>query len=340
MSFKFWSQNNKSAKEALLPKLGLRAWGVLDKDEKYKIWKYLEIHFFDKEPRKDYNHPQNENGIFYQFYGNFTEQENIRLRIMRSIYALNDAYKAKSFARRFLENPKPNSAFADFFDIFLNENENVVYELLSIYAKCTILEREKEEVYRLKGQTDDAYQKDLKKWRWAEFDNFTKNFNTVFGEFGINVYLTRGGLISRKDKKITEDIYEPVLIALSDPEWGEVNKLLGDSFEEYRKTTSAGYSNSVTNTVAAVQAFLQILILGKTGREDISKLIPMGLSKKLIPSDIFSQNAFKNIASTLAKERQETGIAHPKKEYATAKNARLVLNLAMTFIQHCLQPPE
>jgi hypothetical protein len=42
------------------------------------------------------------------------------------------------------------------------------------------------------------------------------------------------------------------------------------------------------------------------------------------------------IESILMRERQETGIAHPKKEYAKEKNALLVLNMAMIFIQRCL----
>jgi hypothetical protein len=35
-------------------------------------------------------------------------------------------------------------------------------------------------------------------------------------------------------------------------------------------------------------------------------------------------------------ERQETGDPHPKKEYATERNAKLVLNLAMIFLQHSM----
>ena len=41
--------------------------------------------------------------------------------------------------------------------------------------------------------------------------------------------------------------------------------------------------------------------------------------------------------SIFARERQETSNAHPMKEYATEKNTRLILNLAMIFFQHCIQ---
>lgn len=51
----------------------------------------------------------------------------------------------------------------------------------------------------------------------------------------------------------------------------------------------------------------------------------------------FLDNDYKKIAITiLARERQSTSNAHPKREYAIEKNARLVLNLVMIFIQHCI----
>jgi hypothetical protein len=141
----------------------------------------------------------------------------------------------------------------------------------------------------------------------------------------------------RQDSKIIEEVYEPILSFLSNNKWEEVNRLLSDSFADYRKNTPQGYSNCVTNTISAVQAFLQILVHDKTGKGEISKLIAEAQKKSLVPNDFFTQKIFENMESILAKERQETGIAHPKKEYATEKNTRTILNLAMIFIQHCIQ---
>jgi len=59
--------------------------------------------------------------------------------------------------------------------------------------------------------------------------------------------------------------------------------------------------------------------------------------KKLIPENSFTQKIFDNLESIFARQRQETSIAHPKKQYANEKNARLILNLAMVFLQHCIQ---
>lgn len=75
---------------------------------------------------------------------------------------------------------------------------------------------------------------------------------------------------------------------------------------------------------------------GKIGSGEISKLIPQAQAKNLIPPDVFTKEIFKTIESVLMRERQETGDPHPKKAYATDKNARMVLNLVMVFFQHCI----
>ncbi|MCD6384333.1 hypothetical protein J7M23_01010, partial [Candidatus Sumerlaeota bacterium] len=214
---------------------------------------------------------------------------------------------------------------------------DVVMELLSLYCKVLILERKGSVIDRKEDDTEEEYQERLQAWRWADFDNFAGDLNEVFTDFGINLYLTRQGFMPRQEKKIIKEIYEPVLNYLSHPKWKEVSKLLSDSFDEYRKNTPQGYSNCVTNTISAIQAFLQIMIMGKTGKGEISKLIVEGQKKNLLPNDFFTRRIFENIESIFARERQETGIAHPKKEYATEKNARTILNLAMIFFQHCIQ---
>ena len=117
----------------------------------------------------------------------------------------------------------------------------------------------------------------------------------------------------------------------------KVEELFNSEFPEYRKNSPQGYSNSVTNTISAVQAFLQILNTGKTGKGNISPLIVEAQKKGLIDDDSFTKQIFDNIESIFAKERQETSIAHPKKGYATEQNARTILNLAMVFFQHCIQ---
>jgi len=334
MVFKLWSELNPEAKKKLKPDFGFRNRDFLNGDKKYKIWKYLELYFFDKDIKIKYG-PAERKEIYYEFYGKYSEQK--QKRIYFSISLLNHKYKAQSYARNFLEDRVLNSACQDFYEIFMNQNEQVVMELLSLYSKVLISEREDKAISEEENEKEEEYQKRLQEWRWEDFDKFAQNLNEVFADFGINLYLTRQGFIPRQEEKITKEIYEPVLRYLSHPKWKEVNNLLSDSFDEYRKNTPQGYSNCVTNTVSAIQAFLQIVVNGKTGKGEISKLIPEAQKRKLIPQDFFTEKIFGNMESIFARERQETSNAHPMKEYATEKNTRLILNLAMIFFQHCIQ---
>lgn len=331
MSFKLWSELNPKARKELKPDFGFRDWNSLSEDEKYKIWKYLEFYFFDKDVKSEYR------GIYYEFYGEDWEEEQKSERIFFSIKGLNYKYKAKSYAGNFLENGTLNSACHDFNEIFMIQDEHVVMELLSLYCRILISERADETTYKKEDEIEEEYQKRLQNWRWEDFDKFCENLNGVFTDFGINLYLTRQGFIPRQEGKIIKEIYEPVLGYLSHLKWKEVSKLLSDSFDEYRKNIPQGYSNCVTNTISAIQAFLQIIVKGKTGKGKISELITEGQKKNLIPNDFFTKKIFENIESIFARERQEVGTAHPKKEYATEKNARTILNLAMIFFQHCIQ---
>ena len=335
--FKLWSELNPKIKKELKPDFGFRNWNSLNDDEKYKIWKYLEFYFFDKDIKTKYDSL----GIkkaYYRFYGEeyLDEKKRKQARIYYSIMALNRRYKAKSYATDFLENETLNSACCDFYEIFVTQDENVVMELLSLYSKVFILERADLTINRKEDEIEEEYQNRLQNWKWEDFDKFCEDSNEVFADFGINLYLTRQGFIPRQEEKIVREIYEPVLSYLSHPRWKEVSKLFSDSFDEYRKNTPQGYSNCVTNTVSAIQAFLQIVVNEKTGKGEISKLIPEAQKKNLIPNDFFTQKIFANIESILARQRKETGIAHPKKEYASEKNARIILNLAMIFFQHCI----
>lgn len=247
-------------------------------------------------------------------------------------------YKAKSYAGNFLENATLNSACYDFYEIFMKQDENVVMELLSLYSESLISERADETIIsKKKDEAEEEYQKRLQNWRWADFDKFSENLNEIFTDFGINTYLTRNGFIPRQEGKIIKEIYEPVLNFLSHPKWKEVNKILSDAFDDYRKNTPEGYSSCVTNTVSAIQSFLQIIVKGKTGKGDVSNLIIEGQRGKLLPDDFFTKRIFDNMESIFARERQKTSNAHPKEKYATEKNARTLLNLAMVFFQHCIQ---
>jgi hypothetical protein len=322
--FKTWSEINPKALEKINPKIGLREWDELTNDEKDKIFRY----FYNKK----WFHNDYENIVFH------------------SIRNLNDLYKKQSFGIKTLEHNGPHyscgsldsccydNASEDFLSIFRIQNQDVVYELLTLYAWQMI-------DFGILRRLNDAENEEIRKDEINRayncynnsFDKFALCFNDIFGQFGINVMLTRSGLIPRQDEKITKEIYEPVLMFLSDLKWESVNRDLKDAFKDYQLKTDKAYSSCVTHTISALQAFLQLIVNGKTGKGDISALIIEARKKKIIPDDKFTEQIFKNIESILMYERQATADAHPKKEYATEKNARLVLNLVMVFLQHCIQ---
>lgn len=308
--FKLWSETNNDAKELLSPNLELRDWNQLNQNEKQKIWLYLKYWF--------------------------TSEEDIK-RVFFSILELNELHKYRSPAKNFLSDHSRNNAFLDFQEIFLNEDQHVVFELLSCFCQQILKERENSEFYRNEKESDESYNKRFTEWRHEEFDKFAERVNDVFEHFSINVVITRTEFIMRQDKKITEEIYIPVLNFLSSKKWTEVNKNLKDAFRAYQEKTESGYSNCVTYGISALQAFLQVLVQGKIGKGNISPLIKEAQKKNLIPNDAFSNQIFTNIESILMQERQENSDAHPKKEYANEKDARLVLNLIMIFLQHCIQ---
>lgn len=339
MEFKLWSETSIEAKKELKPDMGFRSWDSLTEEEKYKIWNHLEIHFFN--PKVKYDHQGNlttysgENSEYYSFEEPY--QEDKRNRISYTIVYIHDVCRVNNYAKNFLINRTYHNACKDFRTIFMNESENVVFELLSVYTKKLIEEFE-DKYYRYKSQEEnnEDFEKERKEWKDKNFANFADELNIVFADFGLKVHMTKTGFIPRQDDKILTDIFEPALKCLADDKWKEVNNILSDAFAEYRKNTKNGYSTCVTHTVSAVQAFLQILVKGKTGSGDISKLIIQAQNDNLIPQDMFTKEVFNTIEKVLMRERQETGDPHPKKSYATEKNAKMVLNLAMVFIQHSL----
>lgn len=329
MSFKLWSENNNEAKQSLKPDLGLRDWDTLSNDEKKRIWKYLQCYFFDPKTRYDY-----QSNPYFVYELDYKAEE----RVCFAVKQLSILYKQKNFAKFYLEKKTNYNAALDFYSIFITKECNAVVELMSLYCKAILLQREGkffEAHFIEETNRTDEHQTLRITWEFEEFDDFANELNEVFGDFGLNVYLTRNGFIPKQDDKIIYDIYEPVIKVLGNQDWKEVNNLLSDAFLEFRKNTSNGFSTCITHTVSAVQAYLQIIVNGKTGSGDIKDLVKLAQSKELIPSDTFSREIFKTIESILMRERQEKGDAHPKKEYATEKNARMVLNLAMVFLQHC-----
>jgi len=307
--FKFWSATQSDALEELHPTLGHRSWNELSTQEKDNVWHYLKNYFSDE-----------------------------NLRTFFAIYCLNENHKYRSYGKHFLHDQTEQSARMDFEHIFRNESQNVLLELFSCFCRAILVERADKALYKSSNESEEEFKNRLNEYRHEDFDKFAERLNDVFEHYGVNVLLTRQGFIPRQDDKITKEIYIPVLQFLSAESWMPVNRDLRDAFKAYQEKTDQGYSNSITHAVAALQAFLQITVDGKSGSsEGVASLVKKAQEKGAIPADKFSSEIFKNIDAVLMRERGKTGDAHPKQEYANEKNARLVLNLVMVFIQHCIK---
>lgn len=321
MAFNLWSESNHQIKNNLKPDLGLRGWNEVGYEERKAIWKHFEDFFFVSNLKYDYGRHNNQYINSENWYYPFLEPDALlkRYRIQNTINEMFRLYRVKNYTVNYSIEKTPFNAHQDFFDIFLEEDQDVVFELLSLFCKNLLSDEDLTE-----QQCID------------EFNSFSSQINSVFSDFGIDIFLSRTGFIPKQDEKIIDEIFVPVLQVLSDEKWREVNKILADAFKCFTIKNPSSLSSSVTHTVSAVQAFLQILVHGKTGSGDIAALIQEGQKSNLIPNDFFTKEIFKNIVSVLMKERQETGDAHPKKEYATEENAKVVINVSMIFIQHCL----
>lgn len=320
--FKLWSESNPDAKENISPQIGMREWDDLTTEDKERMLKiFIQFRWFIRDKRKFIPH---------------------------TIVSLNKRYKNIGYGKHLLNHGGPHyldkegsldncchtEAENDFFEIFREQSQDVVYEMLSIHSKYLIDQDYLEKYDNAKDENErvliinEAY--DL-------FDKFAYFYNDTAKQFSLNIMLTRNGFVFIQDKKITEEIYIPVINYLSDKKWEPVNRELEDAFDDYQKGTDKEYSSCVTHAISALQAYLQLIVNNKTGKGSINSLIVTARKQSLIPNDKFTEQIFKNIESILMFERQETGDPHPKKEYATEKNARLVLNLIMIFLQHCIQ---
>ncbi|MFW5703759.1 MAG: hypothetical protein ACOCXQ_02905 [Patescibacteria group bacterium] len=320
MKFKLWSQRSSEAKETLQPDLGMRTWDDLSSQEKENIWKYMREFFFDENQKSSYA-PGGFRTKFFKFLDTGISKEVLHRRIIFAIYNMNKQYKAPNYTPNFLDAKGLQSACYDFIEIFMQQRGDVVLELLSFYCKAVISEKKPQDYPFEQGDTsDEDYSKAKDLWLNKDFYIFADHLNDLLLQYGINVYLSKSGFLPRQDERIIDEIYVPVLQALSHTQWNAVNGLLADAFSEYQKNNKQGYSNCVTNTIAAIEAFLQIKIHGRIGKGTLGNLVKEAQKKEIIPKDVFSNSIFKNITSILAQERMATGIAHPKEEYANEKN--------------------
>ena len=321
--FKLLSELNPEVKKALKPDLGIRDWRELSTDEKNNFIQYL--------TNSGWLKPDS--------------------RLMSTIEELNNRYKKNSFGINVLRHraQHPASIFTnccvqpisdDLIRIAHDKTEYLFIEFISIYAKHLITyeyigpkDRIEVDLIILKGGDASEHFRT----NYTDFDKFTNLFNDLSLQYGLGVQLTRMGPIPLQEKMINEDIYNPVIKILAHPKWKSVSDELSLAFTGYQMKNDTGYSGAIRHSYNAIQAFLQLLVNEEIGKGEINKLVSMAQKKNLIPADQFTTKIFKDMEAFVMSKRQTSGGVHPELEVATEKNAKLMLNITMVFLQHCLQ---
>jgi hypothetical protein len=312
-TFKTWSETSPTAKDVLAPTFELRGWDELAVIDKVKILKHLGA------------------------LGWIITTRDIKT-IVQSVDRLNNNYKVQTYGKKLFDIGGAHSdiygdyskdiqdaAVDDFVRIMKEESTDVTIELLSFYAEALIDENHLKD-NPTDEEIDDAHER---------FDRFSNAVNGIFGQFGINLSLTRQGFVPKQEQIVHELVIEPTFKGLAAPKWKAVQSNFSKAIKEYRKGTETAYSNSITYIVTAVQAFLQVKVRGKVGKGDISELIKEGMKNNILPKDALSRKVLDGLESTLMEYRQKQGVAHPKTENANEESVRLLLNVAAVFIQHC-----
>ena len=314
--FKLWSETNTEVKNELKPNFDFRNWDDLDSNEKETIWHYLM-------------------GDFYPYLSNTFLEEDVNKVFYNTIDNLNETYKHKSYGQNFLKSRSTKNAIDDFKNIYYNQNQNVFFELLSFFS-LELIGLSEAHTYKVSKSKNESENDFRTRQNYYVLDVFKDRLNNIFEQFKINIILERQGWIPRQEKIIMEEVYDPVLKFLSANTWKDVNRELKEAFNNYHKATPEGYSGSINHAIVALEAFLQIKLHGKTGKGTLSSLLTEAILKNVIPNDPFSKQIFNNVESILMQERKKSANAHPKEEYGTERIARLVLNISMIFMQHCI----
>ncbi len=320
--FLLYGQGNPTIEAQIQPALSLRNWNDLSKDEK-------EIAFLQ--------------------LGNSGWLESHSEEILRTIEYLNHNF-LRQLPGRHLHAIKPEqdhyhggygnksermkAARMDFQHIFLTEkSDSMVFRMLSKFAELYI---DGYAYSQAEKSTDQEEKKDLIEKAFGQLDRLANCLNHIFEQFAVNQILTRNGLVPRQDNKIIEEVYTPVIQILADPKWKSVSADLSEMFEDYR---NENFPEAITKAHRVVQRFLQILVgeEGKNAKGEVGQLFQKAKSEKVIPINRFTEPFINTIQGFIVSERATNSTAKPAMKEATASDALLMMNMAMIFLQYCLQ---
>ncbi len=300
--FKTWIETNPSAVHNIDPKLGLRSWKDLTVEERQL--------FLDQ----------------IKSLGWFIAEG----RLLDVMQVFNLRWPKQGYGINTLSNPTNGAADADADRIFTVNEEDVVYDFISVYAKDLLVASH---LASADKATDDySYEFHVNK-AFEGFDAFAECLNILLQGFELNVQLTRRGLAPVQSKEISEELYKPVIEWLSDPRWKPSQDILAKAFGDFR---NKDWSGAITKSVSALETLLQIQVHNQVGKDVISDLLRIGKERKILSDRPITSAVVRLIENALATLRRASSDAHAKLDDPNREDALLVMNLVIVLMHYCL----
>lgn len=320
--FKNWKERKPSIKAIIHPKFHtLRNWDDLSHEEKVHIWDHIYYIFWFENSR---------NFTWYKTHS-YDKQKYLDI-VKRSIDFFNYDNKVMRYCPLWTIHGDVDSALKDFWSIYENQKADVLFELLSYFAKFLIKHSKDNNRYleRKTDETDSDYNRRLINYNYQIFDSKAYVFNEVLEQYWVNIKLTRIGFVHRQEKIVEKELVEPIIWILSDSSFDKVNKDFQSALNDFRENK---YPESITKFIAWLEEYIQICIWDDSKK--LSQWIEEWMNKWIFPSDEFTRKIFKNTDSILSEMRRKYWIAHSPDDIPHHKDVQIVMNLIFVFIQHC-----
>lgn len=242
---------------------------------------------------------------------------------------LNKIIPEKDYTRPEYKNwfEMKKAAFWDFKTILLSASEEIVYKVITKFAYEQI------DFYKYRNLSEASTEDDIN-MAFEKFDRFCNFFNRISEQYSLKVILTREWLIPKQDDIITNNLYIPTILLLQNPKWKEVDKLISKVFEDFQ---NKNYSLVISWSHNTLQKFLQIFLWKENKNWEWAFWKYMSEFKKNIKlNNIYTSWILTNTQSFLSSERAEKSDSKPSKIQPTFKDALLIMNSIMVFINFCL----
>lgn len=321
--FRLFGKDDPKIEEKIQPKLNLRSWDSLLISEKaIALQELINSGYVDEYSSEMLNSIEHLNHHF------------LRLCPGKALHAIPPKRDVYGYDNRV---ERMQAALKDFRNIFLNEKaEAVIFRMITIFAENFI---DSFNYKNAEKEADEDKRAEYLQKAFIKFDRLANCLNHIFEQFAVNAHLTREGLVPKQDKKITKEIYEPVLRVLSDPKWKSVSDLLAGMFSDFQQKD---YPECITKAHSVLQRFLQILVgeEGGNGKGELGKLFAKAKVDGVIPSDGFTERIITVFQGFISDERAAKSTAKPARKKADSSDALLVMNIIMVFLQYCIQNPR